>query len=371
MLIGIDASRAVKEKRTGTEQYSWEIIRAMLALDKTNSYRLYAPKLPSSDFGDFPNAEWKIIPAQRLWSQLALASELRKNTPDVLFVPSHVVPVLSHLPTVVTIHGLEFLHFAQAYGRRERAYLKFSTATSISKAKKVIVPSQQTKKDIVKYYKTPIDKITVISESYNKQLYNVTSAVGPSASLGIKDRPVPEPYIFSLGRLEDRKNQALLIDAFQLLRKEKGDVKLVLAGKPGYGYEKIQAKIDALPAAIRDSVILPGFISDDETARYYRFAAAFAFPSLYEGFGIPILEAFGSGTPVVASNASSLPEVAGDAAVLLPPDNALSWAAAFSRIIHQPNYADELKAKGLKRVSEFSWAAAAAETLKVIQDATN
>lgn len=361
MLIGIDASRAVKEKRTGTEQYSWEIIRALLAADKTNRYQLYAPKMPTADFGDHPNAEWKIIPPQRLWSQLALASELRKNTPDVLFVPSHVVPVLSHLPTVVMIHGLEFLRFPHAYGRRERAYLKFSTATSLSKAKKVIVPSEQTKRDVMKFYKTPASKIIVINEAYNKANYNVMSEAG--------DRPIAEPYIFSLGRLEERKNQALLIDAFQLLRKEKGDVKLVLAGKPGFGAENIMKKIEMLPSSIRESVILPGFLSEADAARYFRHAAVFAYPSLYEGFGIPILEAFGSGTPVVASNTSCLPEVAGEAAILLQPDNALSWAAAFSRIIHQPHYAEELRQKGLKRAEEFSWAKAATETLRIIENA--
>ncbi len=361
LTIGIDASRAVKDKRTGTEQYSWEIIRALLAMDNTNHYRLYAPKLPAADFGDYPNAEWKIIPPQRLWSQLALAGELRKNTPDVLFVPSHVIPILSHLPTVVMIHGLEFLRYPHAYGRRERAYLKFSTATSINKAKKVIVPSEQTKLDVFKFYKAPASKLVVINEAYNKAAYNITAEVG--------ERPIAEPYIFSIGRLEERKNQVLLIEAFQLLRKEKGDVKLVLAGKPGYGAEKIQAKIDSLPANIRDSVLLPGYVSEPEAARYFRHAAVFAYPSLYEGFGIPMLEAFGSGVPVVASNTSCLPEVAGEAAVLLPPDNALSWAAAFSRIIHQPKYREELRAKGLEQAEEFSWEKAGRETLEIIRDA--
>ncbi|HSX42056.1 MAG TPA: glycosyltransferase family 1 protein [Candidatus Saccharimonadales bacterium] len=361
LLIGIDASRAVKANPTGTEYYSREIIRAILELDRRNQYRLYAHKMPDSSFGEYSNVEWKIIPPGRLWSQLKLAAELKKSSPDVLFVPAHVVPLLSNVPTVVTIHGLEFLYAPQNYGHRERAYLKFSTASSISKARQVIAPSHWTKQDILKHYHCPAGKITVIAEAYNKELYNTNGEAG--------ERPIKEPYIFSLSRLEERKNQALLVEAFALLRKEKGDVKLVLGGKPGYGFEKIRAKIDALPATIRDSVLLPGYLSETDAANYLRHAAVFAYPSKYEGFGIPMLEAFGSGTPVVASNASCLPEVAGEAAVLLPPDNALSWAAAFSRILHQPKYAEELKAKGLKRASEFSWASAAEATLIVIENA--
>lgn len=359
-LIGIDASRAVKQNRTGTENYSWEIIRAMLQVDQKNRYRLYAPHLPGPDFGSFPNAEWKILPQQRLWSQLKLATEIRKNPPDVLFVPAHVVPLSTSIPSVVTIHGLEYIYSPQSYSTIARQYLNFSTSVSVGKAKKIIAPSQWTKNDVVKHYRCPAEKIIVISEAYDTKNFNQSRKVG--------ERPIAELYIFSIGRLEDRKNQLLLIQAVSLLAKEKQPIKLVLAGKPGYGYEKIQAAVAALSPQVQELIVMPGYVNNDEAARYLKHAAVFAYPSKYEGFGIPMLEAFGAGTPVVASNSSCLPEIAGNAAVLLPPENPLSWAAAISRILHQKPYADELRQKGFAQAAKFSWHKAAVETLKVLED---
>ncbi len=360
LVIGIDASRAVKDNPTGTEYYSWEIINALLKLDRKNRYRLYAPKMPEKSFGEAQNVEWRIIPTGRLWSQLKLARELRQRPPDVLFVPAHVVPLLSNVPSVVTIHGLEFLHSPESYGRRELAYLKFAITSSVSKAKRIITPSVSTRNDVIKAYRCPGGKITVIPEAFNQERFRLKKFD--------ETPPVEGDYIFFLGRLETRKNLSLLIDAFNLLRKENLKVTLVLAGKPGHGFDNIRTKIKSLPPAVQEKIILPGYLPDDEAALFLRHATAFVYPSLYEGFGLPILEAFASGVPVVASNTSSLPEVAGDAAVLLPPINPLSWAAALSRIIHQKSYAATLRERGFKQASQFSWAKAAQATLRVIED---
>jgi len=358
MIIGIDASRAVRQPRTGSENYSWEIIQQLIRQDSTNTIRLYSPHLPKEKFAESPRTEWKILPQRRLWSQFRLAKELRDNPPDILFVPSHVVPIFCQVPSVVTIHGLEFRRFPQSYSSFDRRYLEFSTSVSASKARHIITPSLSTKRDLVQYYKIKPEKITVIPHGYNQEVFSVSTQ---------EDKPpIESPYIFFVGRIEERKNVRLLIDAFVLLLKERKPISLVLSGKNGYGYDSIIKKIKSLSPSIQQKIILPGYLPQYDMVRYLRHARLFAFPSLYEGFGIPILEAMAVGTPVVTSNSSSLPEVAGDAATLLAPDNALSWAAAFSRIINQPATAKKMSAAGLEQVKDFSWAKAGAATLEVL-----
>lgn len=361
MTIGIDASRAVKAVRTGTENYSWELIKRLIKLDQKNRFTLYAPHPPRETWPRSPRIEWRLIPQGRLWSQLRLARELRRHPPEVLFIPSHVVPLMSHLPTVVTVHDLAYKFFPLSYSPLNRRYLSFSTGVSVAKAVRVIAPSQATKNDLLEEYQLPPEKIVVIHHGYNREIFR--------ADRPIEKPPLERPYILFVGRIEEKKNIRLLIEAFNLLAKEKKTAKLVLSGSRGYGFERITATIQSLAENIRRRIILPGYLPQYDMVRYLGHASVFAFPSLYEGFGLPVLEAMAVGTPVTASNTSALPEIAGEAAILLPPTNPLSWAAAFSRILNTPKLALELKARGLKRVEQFSWERTAAETLAVIVDA--
>jgi glycosyltransferase involved in cell wall biosynthesis len=363
MIIGIDASRAVKQGRTGPEQYSWEIIHAITEIKQIDQFRLYAPHLPTDDLiANETNVTWKIIERQRLWSQMGLAKELIGNRPDVLFVPSHVIPFTAKLSSVVTIHDVAYRYFPGSYSLAARNYLHFTTAMSSRKAKRIIVPSEATKRDVIKEYPGVASKIVVIPLGINHATFN------PNIE---GERPMSEPYILFTGRVEEKKNVKLLVEAFGLLCKEKNDVKLVLIGKNGFGFEKVDQAIKQLPLEIQQRIVRPGFVSRAEHLRYLKHAALFAFPSLYEGFGLAAIEAMAVGTPVVCSDTPALTEAAGGAAVLLPPNNPLSWAAAFSRIIHQPQLASELRAKGLKNAGQYSWARAAEATLEVIHDAAN
>ncbi|MEK7202606.1 MAG: glycosyltransferase family 1 protein [Patescibacteria group bacterium] len=362
LTIGIDASRAVKKIRTGPENYSYEIIRAILNLHSDHHFILYAPNQPRDCWPTGVNIEWRILPQQRLWSQFRLATEVNSRPPDVLFVPSHVVPLISHLPTVVTIHDLAFKYFPQSYSAFERRYQNFSTGVSVAKAKKVIVPSLATLNDLIKYYPAAKPKAHVIAHGYDKQLFEPAKVNEIS--------PQSEPYILFVGRIEDKKNIRLLLDAFVLLNKEKKKINLVLGGRSGYGFEGIQDKISALPKAVRDRIFQPGHLPRYDMIRYLQHATIFAFPSLYEGFGLSVLEAMACGVPVVCSNNSSLPEVTGEAAILLPPVNALSWASAFSRILNTPELATRLSQTAVKQAEHFSWETAAEKTLQEITDAT-
>ncbi|QQG50080.1 MAG: glycosyltransferase family 4 protein [Candidatus Berkelbacteria bacterium] len=359
MTIGIDASRAVKQIRTGVEQYSWEVIQQLLRLDKTNKFILYAPHNPRDPFPLGSRAEWCIIKQRRLWSQIGLARELKKSPPDVLFVPSHVIPFASRVPAVVTIHDTAYKYFPGSYSYAERNYLNFTTAVSIRRAKRVIVPSTSTKRDVIKEYPESQNKIVVIPHGVDHVTFN------PDIKA---DRPIKDPYVFFVGRIEDKKNVRLLVEAFALLAKERKNIRLVLAGSNGYGFERVQQTIRALPKPVRDLILQPGYIPRYDLTRYLKHAHAFAFPSIYEGFGMPMLEAMAIGTPVVCADGSSLPEVAGDAAVLLPPNNPLAWAAALSRIINQPKVADELRRKGFKQAAKFTWEKTGQETLDTIID---
>ncbi len=361
MKIGIDASRAVKKIRTGPENYSYEIIRAILKLESNHHFILYAPHLPHNDFPSGGNIEWKILPQQRLWSQFRLASEVNSRPPDVLFVPSHVVPLITHLPSVVTIHDLAFKYFPNSYSAFERRYQNFSTGVSVAKAIKIIVPSEATLADLVKFYPSAKNKTTVIAHGYDRDLFKPVN--------GKETSPQNDPYILYVGRIEEKKNLRLLIDAFTLISKEKKKINLVLGGRNGYGFEMIQEKIRQLPKDLRDRIFQPGHLPRYDMIRYLQNATIFAFPSQYEGFGLSVLEALACGLPVVCSDNSSLPEVTGDAAILLSPANPLAWASAFSRILNTPELATKMRQAAIEQAENFSWQTAAEETLSEITHA--
>jgi glycosyltransferase involved in cell wall biosynthesis len=357
LVVGIDASRAARMNRTGTEGYSWEIIRRLPALAPLTEFRLYTPNLPKEDMGLPENATWRILRPDRVWSQVQLARELQKNRPDVIFIPAHVLPALTSTPAVVTIHDVAYRYFPKVYRAFDRRYLSFSTALAIARAKKIIVPSAATKVDLVKFYKANANKIVVIPHGYNTELFN------PKTDLG--KAPMEVPYLFYVGRIEEKKNISLLLRVFERLNADT-PVHLVLSGKNGYGFEAIQQQIDRLPARLKSRIHQPGYLPPYDMARYLKHARAFVFPSLYEGFGLPVLEAMAIGTPVVCSDTPALVEISGDAAIHLPAHSVEPWVASIQKILAQPAYARQLVDKGLNQAEKFSWSKAALSTLEVI-----
>ena len=294
-----------------------------------------------------------------MWSQKGLAIEVTKNPPDVFFAPSHIIPQLSSVNSVMTIHGLEYKHFPKAYPLKDRLYMDFAVKQSAKKAKKIIVPSISTKNDLIKFYKTEENKIAVIPEGVDREVFVPSSEKSPMA----------EPYILFIGRIEERKNISMLIKAFELLCKENTPINLILIGKQGYGYDKIKEQIDSLSPKVKERIHELGYLPDDEKIKYLQGATVFAFPSLYEGFGLPILEAMACGVPVISSNTSSLPEVTGDAALTLDPNNPLAWASALSRVIHKQDERQRMIDRGNKLVGHFSWRRTAELTLDVLNNA--
>jgi len=363
MIIGIDASRSNVEQKTGTEYYSFEIIKNIVELENDNTLRLYC-KTPLNYLKSKKNVEIRELHMARLWTQIKLSSEMKKDPPDVLFIPSHVIP-LNHPKTVVTLHDVGFHYFPELYTPLERIYHHNSMKYSIKHAAKIIAISENTKNDLVKLYKADPKNITVIYHGYDtEKFYPARSSKKPAEIEKLGD------YIYFIGRLEAKKNVKNLVRAYGDLREDKSIThKLVLAGRAGYQFEEILAEIESLPEDIRKDVILPGYIADEIMPEYLRYAQVFAFPSKFEGFGMPLVEAMACGIPIVASNTTSIPEIVGEAGLLFDPDNVGQIESSLKDVIKSKKIKDELIKKGFERLKLFNWKESARKTLEVIKSA--
>jgi glycosyltransferase involved in cell wall biosynthesis len=358
MLIGIDASRAVAAHPTGTEVYSQRLIQALLMLDSPHSFRLYLRSRPPA--GAFPGAELGVMPFPRLWTHLRLSWEMVRRPPDVLFVPAHVLPLVHPCASLVTVHDLGYLHFPEAHPLGQRWYLDLSTRWNTQAAAHVLADSEATKADLVARYATPPGKITVALPGRDESLAPVDD---PAAIQAVKARyGIAGSYFLYLGTLQPRKNLARLVAAFAALGPE---ATLVLAGRRGWLYERLFAQVRHL--GLEGRVLFPGYVGEADKAALLSGALAFVFPSLHEGFGLPVLEAQACGCPVITSATSSLPEVAGDAALLVDPGEPAAIAAAMARVVADPALRGTLIERGFANVRRFSWTACARLVLDAIE----
>lgn len=352
MKIGIDGSRAFIKNRTGIEEYSYQVIKNLRnKFDESSQIFLYVRKNQKVDFELPENWQVKEIAWPRLWTQVGLSLEMFFRPVDTLFIPAHTVPWIHPKNTIVTIHGLEYEICPQAYSFWERLYMRWSIKNSCRWARKIISVSQNTKKDLMKLYSVAEEKIQVVYEGCEIET--------------VAEEKESDPYLFFIGRLEERKNIIGMISAFEIL-KENHNIphRLVLAGKFGYGGEKIKTKIEE--SQYKSQIILKGFVSDEEKFGQMKNADVFLFPTFYEGFGIPILEAQSAGAPIVASIEASIPEVAGDGAILVDPKNSQDIAQAIYRIVSNENVKKDLSQKGLENVKRFSWDKCAREIAKIL-----
>lgn len=357
MYLGLDASRATAARRTGTESYALRLIQAMLASAATHSIRLYFRDPPVSDlFPDHPGVYQRIIPFPRLWTHVRLAWELAAHhpRPDLLFIPAHVVPLVCPVPAVVTVHDLGYRRFPDAHPPGQRLYLDLSTRYSALSAAHVIADSQATRRDLVQFYGVPEAKITVVYPGRDEALRRVD----PAPVRAKYD--LPERYILHIGTLQPRKNLVRLIEA---VSRQPSAISLVLAGRRGWLSEPIleAARLHAPRVRALD------YVPDDDLPGLYSGAAVFAFPSLYEGFGFPVLEAMACGVPVVCADTSSLPEVVGDAALRVDPLDVGALAEALTQALTDDGLRAELAARGFEQIERFSWERAARETWAVLE----
>ncbi len=369
MVIGIDASRAVTGQRTGTEAYAYYLIQSLipLATERKLRLQLYFNETPPE--GIFPQAdhvEQVIIPLQRLWTHLRLGWQLSQKPPDVFFTPAHVIPYSYRGPAVATVHDLGFHHFPDAHTKGQVAYLRWSTNHNARRSQQVIADSQATKDDLIHFYQVDPKKIKVVYPGIDPELRPVRDPVR-QAALQAKYNLRP-PYLLYIGTLQPRKNLSRLIDAYIASGVSH---QLVLAGKVGWLAQPILEKIDNIGRDIQNRILLPGYVADEDKAGLVSGADALLFPSLYEGFGFPVVEGNACGTPVMCSNSSSLPEIAGDAALLVDPLDQEAMATGIVRITGDEALRRRLIETGQANCQRFNWRVTADQVLYALQQVKN
>ena len=378
MLIGIDASRTTGARLTGTERYSREVIAALIRIAPQHRFRLYLRDWPAPGFPlpAVPSAgvEHRPIRIPRLWTHVGLARELMAHPPDALFVPAHVLPAAFAWPrmrrrihAVVTVHDVGYRHFPSAHPPAQRLYLDLGTRLSVRYAGAVIVDSEATRRDVIRFYGNGVahDRIMVAHPGL-PSLAEVSEeeARRTLAKFGLDDG---RPYVLHVGTLQPRKNLRRLIEAWARVVQgaDPHGPRLVLAGGRGWGGEDWAAVIEAAHA--RSSVVLTSYVSDAEKAALMRGARAYVFPSLYEGFGFPVLEAQSAGVPVACSDASSLPEIAGGSALLFDPLDVEAIAGALRTVLFDEGVRYHLIEAGRRNLMRFSWDACARIVLQSLQ----
>ncbi len=363
LTIGVDASRTLPAHRTGTEQYSVALLKALMRLPNPHRWRLYAPGPPPDDLLPLPAGwEWRAMPFPRLWTHGRLSAEMLRDAPDVLFVPAHVVPLVHPRHTVVTIHDLGYLHFPETHLGRDRRYLDRATQWSAHAARRVIAISRATRDDLVHFLHIPTAKIAVVSHGVS------TAMLRPSEDIiaaTLARHGITPPYVLALGTVQPRKNLARLVAAFSALRAAGLPHTLVIVGRAGWLTDPIYEAVTA--QTVTEHVQFTGYVPDGDVPALYAGADVFAFVSLYEGFGMPALEAMACGAPVVAANMSSLPEVVGDAGLLVDPTDVAAIAAALTRVVSDDALRARLVTAGLARATKYTWERCARETLAVLE----
>ncbi|MCE5259179.1 MAG: glycosyltransferase family 4 protein [Chloroflexi bacterium] len=368
MLIGIDASRAVLPQRTGTENYALYLTRALLEMGSAHHFRLYFNQAPPVGlFIPSDRIELCIMPWPRLWTHIRLGWETARHPPDVLFVPSHVLPALYRGRSVVTVHDLGYIYYPEAHTAFQRWYLGWSTRSNARRAYIVIADSEATSLDLQRVYGIPKDKVSVAYPAGS----SVTMVTDNAVLAECRRRyHTGQRYVLYVGSLQPRKNLPGLIRAFGLAAREydlAADIRLVLAGKQGWLPEDLAGIAQA--EGVGERLVLPGYIPEADLAALLSGALAYVLPSYYEGFGLPVLEAMSCGTPVICSNVSSLPEVAGDAALLVDPNDAASIAEALANISCDARLRLSLRERGLRRAAGFTWRNCAEQVLAALEAA--
>jgi len=350
VIVGIDGTPAVRQVATGTEVYAKSIIEALAASRGERTMRVYANALDRPPWLA-PGVEWRGVPFPRLWTHWRLRQVLRKERPDVTFIPSHVLPAALGLKSVVTIHDVGHRREPGSYGRAARWYLEATTRYAARRANRLIAVSQSTADDLTRYYGVPGGRITVVHSGIGGQFNQQSPATVEEVlhRLGIAG-----PYFVYVGRNHPRKNLPMLRRAFDDARRRGLEAALVVVG-PGHD-----------PSSSDRVRVLP-YVPADELPALYAGALALTLPSRFEGFGFPALEAMRCGTAVIASTAGALPEIVGTAGILLSPDDAGAWSQAMLELAGDPALQRRLIAAGAARSAEFTWEAAAAKTWTVLE----
>ncbi|MFW5884852.1 MAG: glycosyltransferase family 4 protein [Patescibacteria group bacterium] len=371
MKIAIDASRAFLDKRTGIEEYAFELVKNLRDSLKEEEVVLYLRRGGQTRLEkeiSLPE-KWqaKEINFKYCWTQVGMAWEFLTNPPDVLFIPAHTVPWIHPKNTVVTVHGLEYEHCPESYSLYSRLFHRFFIQKSCIWAKKIIAVSCNTKKDLTNLYQVPERKVKVIYNGFNESQENgIDSNKFKEGDILSSGGGLPRKFFLYIGRLEKRKNIEGIIKSFEIAKEELGyEGKLVLAGKPGYGYQEIQDLVRQ--SSQKENILETGYIESREKTTLLKQADVFLFPSFCEGFGIPILEAQSFSTPVITSDLGPMDEVAGDDRILADPKKPAEIAQKAVELVNNQKLRNSVIQKGRENVRKYSWKKCGRESAEIIK----
>ncbi len=376
MKIGIDISLTIGEKG-GVGIYSYHLVKELSKIDYANEYILYpffyhifhpdykkVFRLENPNFKIHMNDVPKDVIKEMWFNPGQSRKELLGNV-DVLHSTTFCAPSDHNGKLVVTIYDLSFITHPECHIEENRIHCLSGSLDAALYADKIIAISNHTKQDIINYLNIPEDRIAVTHLSAGEQFRPVKDHF--SIKKVLKKYQISRKYIFSLGSLEPRKNIKSLIEAYLMLPEIiKNEYNLVIGGGTGWLNADIKDKIEKL--SMENNIMFIGFVEEDDLPVLYSAAELFAYPSLYEGFGLPVLEAMACGVPVITSDNSSLKEIAEGIGILVDPLNVIDIRDAIVNILKSPQRKEELIEKGLKRAADFSWTRTASETLKVYED---
>lgn len=361
MIIGIDGNEANVEKRVGSNIYAFELLKWLHKIDKKNSYLIYLKEKPLDDLPkEGKQWQYRMIFPKRLSTQVGLPLKLylKSPRPHIFFTPGHYAPRFSPVPIIISILDVSYLLFPEYFRKSDLAQLTSWSAYSIENASRVLTISEATKKDIIKFYGVNPDKIVVTYPGFTPFTETQNTDIFSKYKIG-------ERYCIFVGTLQPRKNLIRLLEAFHKLNEK--TLKLVIVGKKGWLYTEIFDKVKELN--LDNQIIFLDYVDRFDLYQLYQKAQFFILPSLYEGFGIPVVEAMAAKVPVVVSNVSSLPEIVGDAGIFVDPYSVDDIARGIREAINlDETTRNSIIKKGLERAKQFSWEKTARETLAVLEE---
>ncbi len=364
MKIGLDGNEANVKNRVGSGVYAYELLKEF-AKSKKHQFTVYLKEKPLDDLPQITqNFKYKVFGPKKLWTQLALPLNLTfSKKPDVFFSLGHYGPRFSRVPYAITIFDLSYLHFPELFNKNDLYQLTNWSKYSVKNSRHIFAISNSTKDDIVKNYQVSPEKITVTHMGYDQNLFRPQPE--PKIESARKKYKIKGDYIIFVGTLQPRKNIERLIEAYCLVQSKVDNLSLVIVGKKGWLYDSIFQKVKNLN--LESCVIFTDYVHQEDLPSLISGSKLYILPSLYEGFGIPVIEAQACGVPVVVSNTSSLPEVVGESGILVNPNSTESIATGIQKIISNPKLAADLSQKGLENSKRFSWQKCAQQTLQCLE----
>ncbi|HSW87860.1 MAG TPA: glycosyltransferase family 1 protein, partial [Candidatus Saccharimonadales bacterium] len=367
MIIGIDGNEANVERRVGISEYAFELLLQFKSSQKEHiTFQIYLKDIPLPHMPkESANWHYILVKPRKFWTQLGLPLYLfTHRRPDVFFTPSHYAPRFSPVPTAIAIMDVAYLKFPELFASKDLYQLREWTKYSAHNAKKIFTISESSKNDIIKEYQAKPGNVIVTYPGIKENSRGETMFLSKKHMDELKKKfTISENYILFVGTLQPRKNITKLIESFSevLKKSKKKDLELVIVGKKGWQYEEILEAPEKF--GVSDNVKFLDFVSDEDLPSLYKHALCYVLPSLYEGFGLPVLEAMKYDCPVITSNVSSMPEAGGDAALYVDPTDVADITEKIVTLIDNEKLRQELIGKGQKQIKKFSWEKTAKETL--------